>query len=117
MEANESLFLKIIAREIPADIVYEDDDILAFKDINPVAPIHILLIPKVHIRTVNDIQPEQAELVGKLWLTAAKLAQQLGVAEDGYRLLVNCNRNGGQEVYHLHLHLLAGKALGPMLAR
>ena len=115
MNNNESLFLRIINREIPADIVYEDDAIIAFKDINPVAPIHLLLVPKVHIRTVNDIKAEQAELVGQLFLVAAKIAAELGVAEDGYRLIMNCNEHGGQEVFHIHMHLLAGKKLGRKL--
>ena len=115
MNNNESLFLRIINREIPADIVYEDDAIIAFKDINPVAPIHLLLVPKVHIRTVNDIKADQAELVGQLFLVAAKIAAELGVAEDGYRLIMNCNEHGGQEVFHIHMHLLAGKKLGRKL--
>ena len=115
MNNNESLFLRIINREIPADIVYEDDAIIAFKDINPVAPIHLLLVPKVHIRTVNDIKADQAELVGQLFLVAAKIAADLGVAEDGYRLIMNCNAHGGQEVFHIHMHLLAGKKLGRKL--
>ena len=115
MNNNESLFLRIINREIPADIVYEDDAIIAFKDINPVAPIHLLLVPKVHIRTVNDIKADQAGLVGQLFLVAAKIAAELGVAEDGYRLIMNCNEHGGQEVFHIHMHLLAGKKLGRKL--
>ncbi len=109
---SEDLFLKIIDREIPADIVYETDDMLAFRDIAPKAPTHILIIPKTHIRTVNDIEPQHAELIGKMFLVAAELADQEGIAEDGYRLVVNCNRNGGQVVFHLHMHLLGGERLG-----
>ena len=108
---SDDLFLKIINREIPADIVYETDEILAFRDIAPKAPTHILIIPKLHLRTVNDIEPKHAELVGKLMLTAAELARQEGVAEEGYRLVMNCNPAGGQEVYHIHLHLLGGRQM------
>lgn len=108
---SDDLFLKIINREIPADIVYETDEILAFRDIAPKAPTHILIIPKLHLRTVNDIGPKHAELVGKLMLTAAELARQEGIAEEGYRLVMNCNPAGGQEVYHIHLHLLGGRQM------
>jgi|TARA_B110000211_G_C14047109_1_gene539512 histidine triad (HIT) family protein len=109
---TETIFSKIINREVPADIVYEDDDILAFRDISPQAPVHILVIPKVKIATVNDIQPAQAELIGKMVLAAQKIAQQEGIAEDGYRLVMNCNQHGGQVVYHIHLHLMGGHQLG-----
>ena len=108
---SETIFSKIINREIPADIVYEDDEVLAFRDINPQAPTHVLVIPKVEIATVNDIQPEQAELIGKLVLAAQQIAKQEGIAEDGYRLAINCNQHGCQEVFHLHLHLIGGKQL------
>ncbi len=110
--STETIFSKIIRREIPADIVYEDDEVLAFKDINPQAPFHVLIIPKTPIATINDIQPDQAELVGKLYLAAAKLAKEQGFANDGYRVVMNCNEHGGQTVYHIHLHMLAGKPLG-----
>lgn len=106
---SDDIFLKIIDREIPADIVYETDELLAFRDIAPKAPTHILIIPKIHIRTVNDLEPQHAELLGKMYLAAAELAQKEGIAEDGYRLVMNCNRAGGQEVYHIHLHLLGGR--------
>jgi len=108
---SETLFSKIIRKEIPASIVFEDDDVLAFRDINPQAPIHILIIPKKPIPTLNDIQPEDAPLIGKLYLVAKQLASELGLAEDGYRTVFNCNRDGGQEVYHLHLHLLGGRQM------
>lgn len=111
---SETIFSKIIKREIPADIVYEDDEILAFRDINPQAPTHVLIIPKIAIATVNDIQPEQAALVGKMVLAAQKVAKEEGIAEDGYRLTINCNRHGCQEVFHLHLHLVGGKQLRGM---
>jgi len=109
---SDDLFLKIIDREIPADIVYETDDVLAFRDINPQAPVHILIIPKQHIRTMNDLQEDHSELVGKLFLAANELASREGIAEDGYRVVMNCNQAGGQAVYHIHLHLLGGRQMG-----
>ena len=108
---SDDLFVKIINREIPADIVFETDEVLAFRDINPQAPTHFLIIPKEPIRTINDIQHEHAELVGRLFLAAAELARQEGIAEEGYRLVMNCNRAGGQAVYHIHLHLLGGRQM------
>lgn len=107
----DNLFLKIIKREIAADIVYEDDEVLAFKDINPQAPTHLLIIPKKRIATINDIQTTDEKLIGKLFTTAAKLATELGFAADGYRVVMNCNDHGGQTVYHIHLHLLGGREL------
>jgi len=107
----ETIFSKIIRRELPADIVYEDDDVLAFRDIAPQAPVHVLVIPKVEIATVNDIQPGQAELIGKMVLAAQRIAADAGIAEDGYRLVINCNRHGCQEVFHLHIHLIGGRQL------
>lgn len=107
--SETTLFTKIRDREIPADIVYEDDDILAFRDINPQAPVHILVIPKQPIATVNDLEPAHAELAGRLFLVAKEIAREEGVAEDGYRLVMNTNAAGGQEVYHIHLHLLGGR--------
>jgi histidine triad (HIT) family protein len=106
---SNDLFLRIISREIPADIVYETVDILAFRDINPQAPVHILVIPKTRIPTANDISDDQAELVGRLFLAARDIANSEGVAEAGYRLVMNCNRAAGQEVFHIHLHLLGGR--------
>lgn len=108
----ETLFTKIINREIPADIVYEDDISLAFRDINPQAPVHLLIIPKKHIATINDIEEMDRELTGHLFWVAAKLAKKMGFAEDGYRTVMNCGENSGQTVFHIHLHLLAGKPLG-----
>ncbi|HET20316.1 MAG TPA: histidine triad nucleotide-binding protein [Chromatiales bacterium] len=107
----ETIFSKIIRKEIPAQIVYEDDEVLAFRDINPQAPVHILIIPKKQIATLNDLRPEDAPLIGKLYLVAGQLASEMGFAEDGYRTVFNCNSHGGQEVYHLHLHLLAGRQM------
>ena len=108
---GETIFSKIIRRELPADIVYEDDEVMAFRDISPQAPVHVLVIPKVEIATVNDIRPQQAELIGKMVLAAQKIAVEEGIAEDGYRLVINCNRHGCQEVFHLHLHLVGGRQL------
>ncbi len=115
--AEETIFSKIIRREIPANIVYQDDLVTAFYDINPQAPIHILIVPNKLIPTVNDVTSEDEQVLGHLFVVAAKIAQEQGVAGDGYRLLVNCGRNGGQEVYHLHMHLFGGRRLGPMLSR
>lgn len=106
---SEDLFLKIISREIPADIVYESNDVLAFRDLNPQAPVHVLIIPKTHIRTINDIQPQEAELIGKLFLAAKEIAATQDIAEDGYRVVMNCNAAAGQTVFHVHLHLLGGR--------
>ncbi len=108
------LFTKIINKEIPADIIFQDDDVTVFKDISPQAKHHILIIPNKLIPTVNDVTPEDQMVLGKLFLTAAKMAKELGIDEDGYRLIVNCNKNGGQEVYHLHMHLLGGEPIGAM---
>lgn len=114
--AEETIFSKIIRREIPADIVYQDELVTAFRDIAPQAPSHILIIPNAFIPTVNDVKPEHEQALGRMMTVAAKIAAQEGLAEDGYRLIVNCNRHGGQEVYHIHMHLLGGRALGPMLS-
>jgi histidine triad (HIT) family protein len=110
-----TIFTKIINREIPADIVYENDKVLAFKDINPAAPIHILIISKKEIPTINDIQKEDKELIGEMYLAVGEIAKKLGIAEEGYRVITNCNNNGGQEVFHLHFHLLGGKKLGKLV--
>ncbi len=112
-----TIFTKIISKEIPADIVYQDDDVTAFRDINPQAPVHILIVPNREIPTVNDIEAADEELVGKMFTAAKKIAAAEGVAENGYRLLINCNRDGGQEVFHLHMHLFGGRPLGPMILR
>jgi histidine triad (HIT) family protein len=109
---DECLFCKMVAGDIPADIVYQDDDVLAFRDINPQAPVHVLIIPKRHISTLNDLTPDDAELIGKLSLAAAKIAQQEGVADAGYRTLINTNREGGQVVFHIHMHLMGGRRMG-----
>ncbi len=108
---SDDLFLKIVNREIPADIVYEDDDVLAFRDIDPQAPVHILIIPKRRIATINELEDSDAELAGRLLLAARQIAASENLAEDGYRLVFNCNRHGCQSVYHIHLHLLGGRQL------
>ena len=112
-----TIFSKIIQKEIPADIVYQDEHVTAFRDINPQAPVHILIVPNKEIPTVNDVTPADEVLIGKLFTAARQIAANEGVAENGYRLLVNCNRDGGQEVFHLHMHLFAGRPLGPMILR
>ncbi|MBT3606548.1 MAG: purine nucleoside phosphoramidase [Candidatus Latescibacteria bacterium] len=114
---EETIFSKIIRQEIPADIVYQDDLVTAFRDINAQAPTHILIIPNKHIPTANDIGEEDEPILGRIFTVAAKIAKEAGIAEDGYRLIMNCNTHGGQEVYHIHLHLLGGRPLGPMLSR
>ncbi len=106
---TDCLFCKMVAGDIKPDTVFEDDDVLAFRDISPQAPVHILIIPKRHIATLNDL--DDAALGGKILQTAAELAKQEGIAEAGYRTLFNCNHNGGQAVYHLHLHLLGGRQM------
>lgn len=106
---TDCLFCKMVAGDIQPNKVYEDEHVLAFHDIDPKAPVHILIIPKQHISTLNDLN--DTELAGRVLQTAAMLAKQLGFAEDGYRTVFNCNRHGGQAVYHLHLHLLAGRQL------
>lgn len=107
----DTIFDKIIRREIPADIVYEDDEILAFRDIAPAAPVHVLFIPKKAIATLNEASAADAALIGRLVLAAARWAKSQGFAENGYRVVMNCNAEGGQTVFHIHLHLLAGRQM------
>ena len=106
---NKCLFCNIVSGEIPADTVFENDSIIAFRDINPQAPVHILIIPKLHISTLNDLREDDAELMGELILKAKDLAKDEGIADEGYRTGFNCNKAGGQTVYHIHLHLLGGR--------
>lgn len=108
---TDCIFCKIGAGEIPTDYLYEDDDLVAFRDLNPHAPLHVLVIPKKHISTINDIQEEDAPIVGKMIRVAAKIAKEHGYDESGFRLTMNCNDDGGQTVFHIHLHLLAGRQL------
>lgn len=106
---SDCLFCRMASGEIQPDIVYEDDDILAFRDINPQAPLHVLVIPKTHVATLNDLH--DPVLAGKLLQAAAKIAAHEGVSEEGYRTVINCNAAGGQEVYHLHLHILGNRQM------
>lgn len=112
-----TLFEKIIAGELPADFVHSDEQVVAIRDINPCASTHVLIIPRKPIPTVNDITADDQPLVGHMFAVARDIARAEGVAEDGYRLIFNCNAHGGQEVYHLHLHLIGGHPLGPMVTR
>ena len=112
-----TIFAKIISGEIPGDIVYQDELVTAFRDINPQAPTHILIVPNRIIPTANDLTAEDEQVAGRMIVVAGQLAAQEDIAEDGYRLIINCNRYGGQEVYHLHMHLLGGRPLGRMLCQ
>jgi histidine triad (HIT) family protein len=106
-----TIFARIIRREIPADIVYEDDLVLAFRDIAPVAPVHIVIIPKEPLVNLADAQPQHEQLLGRLFLAAGEIARKLGVAESGYRVVTNSGENAGQSVFHMHLHLIGGRPL------
>lgn len=112
-----TIFSRIINGESPADIVYQDELVTAFRDINPAAPVHILIVPNRAIPTVNDLQEPDEAVAGRMVLVAGQIARSEGIAQDGYRLIVNCNRHGGQDVYHLHMHLIGGRPLGPMVMR
>ena len=116
-ETMTTIFSKIVSGEIQADIVYQDEQVTAFRDIEPQAPIHILIVTNKEIPTVNDMRIDDEQLVGHMFTVAQQIALREGIAEDGYRLLVNCNKNAGQEVFHLHMHFFAGRPLGPMLVR
>ncbi|HET6806302.1 MAG TPA: histidine triad nucleotide-binding protein [Frateuria sp.] len=109
---GDTIFGKIIRREIPADIVFENDDVVGFRDLNPQAPVHVLFVPKKALPTLDDAQPGDAELLGRLLLAAAEYARREGLAGQGYRTVINCNEHGGQTVFHLHVHLLAGRRMG-----
>lgn len=109
--SEDCIFCKIIAKEIPAEILYSDERVTAFRDIEPAAPVHILIIPNKHIPSINEIKEEDKNLIGHLHIVAQKLAKEEGIAERGYRLMVNVGKEGGQMVYHLHLHLMGGKPL------
>ena len=112
-----TIFAKIIRGELPSEMVYQDDLVTAFRDINPIAPTHILIVPNKYIATVNDITEADERVMGRMMLVAKELAAQEGIAESGYRLIINCNEHGGQEVFHVHMHLVGGRPLGPMLLR
>ncbi|MBI1674599.1 MULTISPECIES: purine nucleoside phosphoramidase [unclassified Shewanella] len=115
--AEETIFSKIIRREIPADILYQDELVTAFRDISPKAPTHILIVPNHLIPTANEMKASDEPVLGRMMTVAAKLAAEAGIAKDGYRLIMNCNQHGGQEVYHIHFHLVGGEPLGPMLSQ
>jgi len=115
--AEETIFSKIIRQEIPTELLYQDELVTAFRDIHPKAPSHILIVPNHLISTVNDVEPADEAALGRMFTVARKLAASEGIAEDGYRLVVNCNAHGGQEVFHIHMHLLGGKPIGPLVAR
>ena len=107
----DCIFCKMVSGEIKPDVVYEDEDVLAFRDANPTAPTHVLVIPKQHIATTNDLDEGSAGIVGKLYLAAKQVAGNDGIAERGYRMVMNCNPEAGQSVYHIHLHVLGGRAM------
>ena len=108
---NNCLFCKIINKNIPAEIIYENEHVLAFRDINPKAPVHILIIPKKHIETLMDIKPEDKDLISEIYMAAIKVARDEGVSSSGFRMVQNCNADGGQEVFHIHFHLLGGRKM------
>jgi histidine triad (HIT) family protein len=108
---SNCLFCKIQEGEIPVDMLFENEEVLAFRDVNPQAPVHVLIIPRKHISTVNDITDSDESIMGKLFAAAKRIAAQEGISEDGYRLVVNCNEKAGQSVFHIHMHLLAGRAM------
>ena len=110
--SDNCLFCKIVSGDIPADVIYEDEHVIGFRDINPVAPTHVLVIPRKHISTINDIEEADVGLVGHMYLAAKKIAAQEGLAESGYRTTMNCLESAGQTVFHIHLHLLGGKSMG-----
>lgn len=106
---QDCIFCKVVNRELPAEIVYEDEKVLVFKDINPVAPVHLLLIPKKHISGLSDVKEEDAGVMGRIQVIASNLAREMGLVKDGFRLVCNCGRNAGQQVMHIHYHLLSGR--------
>lgn len=112
IKMEDCIFCKIIKKEIPSEIVYEDEGIIAFKDINPAAPIHILVIPKKHISSIIDMKKEDEATIGRIYSIINKIAEDIGIKEKGFRVILNCGEDGGQEVKHIHFHLLAGKKLG-----
>ena len=111
MSEQDCLFCKILNGDIPADIVYESDSAIAFRDVNPQAPTHVLVIPRKHVATINDLNEEDQEIVGSLYLAAKDIARAEGISDEGYRAVMNCNEGAGQSVFHIHLHVLGGRAL------
>jgi histidine triad (HIT) family protein len=114
--SDETIFIRIIQGEAPADILYQDDLVTAFRDNNPKAPTHVLIVPNQAIPTSDDVTRDDEPVLGRMFTVASEMAREEGIAGDGYRLIVNCRRHGGQEIYHLHMHLVGGRRLGPMLA-
>lgn len=112
MTDPDCLFCKIVSGDINADVIYENDDVLAFRDINPQAPTHVLVIPRRHIATINELQDSDRIIAGALQLAARDIAKQEGIAEDGFRIVMNCNSAAGQTVFHIHLHVLGGREMG-----
>jgi histidine triad (HIT) family protein len=110
--SSDCLFCKILAGDIPAEIVYESETAVAFRDVNPQAPTHVLVIPRKHIATINDIEDEDRALIGSLYMAAKSIAASEGIADGGYRAVMNCNESAGQSVFHIHLHVLGGKPMG-----
>ena len=106
-----TIFTKIVNREVPADILYENDSVIAFRDVNPQAPVHFLVIPKKEIPTLNDIKKEDKDIIGELFIAAKKIAKKEGLTEKGYRTIINCNEDGGQTVFHIHLHVMGGRQM------
>ena len=115
--AEETIFSKIIRREIPSEMLYQDDLVTVFRDINPVAPTHVLIVPNKLIPTVDDIEPEDEVAMGRMLIVAKKIAREEGLSENGYRLIINCKEHGNQEVPHIHMHLIGGRPLGGMIKR
>ena len=115
MQNSDCIFCKIVAGEIPGDIVYQDDDVIAFRDINPQSPVHLLVIPRQHFTSLNDITQQQESLMGHMICIANQLAKDEGIAETGYRLVINCGQQGGQLVPHVHLHVMGGRQLSGQL--
>lgn len=114
---EDTIFSRIVRREIPSDILYQDDLVTAFRDVHPQAPTHVLIVPNAVIPTAADVTADHETTLGRMFVVAARLANDEGIAANGYRLIVNCREHGGQEVYHLHMHLIGGRPLGPMLNR
>lgn len=115
--AQDTLFSRIVHGDIPADIVYQDDLVTAFRDVRPLTPTHVLVVPNRVIPTLADVAAEDEAVLGRMLRVAADIAEQEGIADDGYRVMINCGDHGGQEIYHLHLHLLGGRPVGPMVVR
>ena len=111
MSEQDCLFCKVLNGDIPADIIYESDSAIAFRDINPQAPTHVLVIPRKHVATINDLSEEDQEIIGSLYLAAKDIARDEGISDEGYRAVMNCNEGAGQSVFHIHLHVLGGRAL------